>query len=287
MLEFFYMENITYILYFFFFYFGAIMGSFLNVIVAELEPNVLMGKKERKTKNISSFWKRINRRSQCNTCGHNLEFLDLFPIFSYIFTLGKCRHCGQKFSPRYLFVEIFSALVFLGMFYKIFDGKFDSSFFWNFGFLTLIFSGLILIFLFDLKHKIIPDLVLIPVGILSLIYLYFFGELNLTIIWHSLLTAFPFFAFWFFSNGKAMGFADWKLVLLLSLFLRDINQLYSFGVLAFWYGAVYAIGIMIFSKKYKLKSEVPFGPFILLSFWTIYFFNFDVLNFVGKVLGSF
>ncbi|HIP21356.1 MAG TPA: prepilin peptidase [Candidatus Pacebacteria bacterium] len=129
----------------------------------------------------------MNRRSHCNTCGHKLEVLDLFPIFSYIFTLGKCRHCGAKFSSRYLLVEIFSGIIFMGLFYKIFFGVLDSEFLINFISLTFIFSGLILIFLFDLKHKIIPNLVIYPLYVLSLIYLFFNNLLNLEVILYAIV----------------------------------------------------------------------------------------------------
>jgi len=49
------MEIIIYLIYFFGFYFGAIMGSFLNVIAFELEENVFKNKEERKEKGIKSF----------------------------------------------------------------------------------------------------------------------------------------------------------------------------------------------------------------------------------------
>jgi len=49
------MEIIIYLMFFFTFYFGAIMGSFLNVIVFELEVNVFKTKEERRKKGIKSF----------------------------------------------------------------------------------------------------------------------------------------------------------------------------------------------------------------------------------------
>lgn len=263
------------------------MGSFLNVIAFELEENVFKNKEERKEKGIKSFWERINRRSHCNTCGHKLEVLDLFPIFSYIFTLGKCRHCGAKFSSRYLLVEIFSGIIFMGLFYKIFFGVLDSEFLINFISLTFIFSGLILIFLFDLKHKIIPNLVIYPLYVLSLIYLFFNNLLNLEVILYAIVWALPFWGLWFISSGKWMGYADWKLVLLLGLFLGDLGKIYSFGMLSFWYGVLYAVPLMYLSKKYKMNSEIPFGPFIILSFLTVYIFDINILELTSKFMGLF
>ena len=263
------------------------MGSFLNVIVFELEVNVFKTKGEREEKGVKSFWERINRRSHCNTCGHKLGFLDLFPIFSYIFTWGKCRHCGAKFSPRYLLVEIFSGIIFMGLFYKIFLGVLDSEFLINFIGLTFIFSGLILIFLFDLKHKIIPNLVLYPLYVLSLTYLFFNNLLNSEVILLAIIGALPFWGLWFISSGKWIGYADWKLVFLLGLFLGDLGKIYSFGMLSFWYGVLYAIPLMYLSKKYKMNSEIPFGPFIILSFLTVYISNLNILEVTAKIMNLF
>ena len=53
------------------------------------------------------------KHSYCPNCNHKLGFLDLFPVFSYIFLLGKCRYCKNKIRSRYLILEIFSGITFL------------------------------------------------------------------------------------------------------------------------------------------------------------------------------
>ena len=77
---------------------GAVIGSFLNVVIIRIprhEP-------------ISG----AHNRSHCMSCGHQLGTLDLVPIFSYIFLGGKCRYCKAKISPRYWIVELITALSF-------------------------------------------------------------------------------------------------------------------------------------------------------------------------------
>ena len=54
-----------------------------------------------------------HKRSYCPKCNHRLEFLDLIPIFSYIFLGGKCRYCKEKIRPRYLILECISGVTFL------------------------------------------------------------------------------------------------------------------------------------------------------------------------------
>jgi prepilin signal peptidase PulO-like enzyme (type II secretory pathway) len=268
----------------------------LNVVVIELEDFVFSEKNFKKR--IKNFWKKINRRSACSQCKKKLTSIDLFPVFSYIFLWGKCRNCKEKISPRYFFVEIFSGILFLGLFWKIlefqeqFSGFFapvilDISFWWEFIFFLPILCGLILIFLFDWKHKIIPDAVIFPTFIYSIFFIIFDFQKNIFIfenlledIFRAFSFAVPFFAIWFFSKGRAMGFADWKLIFLLSLFLDNPmqNLLFVFG--AFWVGAIYSIPLLI-SKNKKMKSQIPFGPFILISFLLVYFFNLSYYSFLN------
>lgn len=75
---------------------GAVIGSFLNVVIIRIprhEP-------------ISG----AHNRSHCMNCGHQLGTLDLVPIFSYIFLGGKCRYCKARISPRYWIVELVTAV---------------------------------------------------------------------------------------------------------------------------------------------------------------------------------
>lgn len=53
------------------------------------------------------------KHSYCPNCNHKLGFLDLFPIFSYLFLRRKCRYCHNKIRPRYFILELFSGIVFL------------------------------------------------------------------------------------------------------------------------------------------------------------------------------
>lgn len=78
---------------------GTVFGSFFTLAVHRIP------RKEDIT----------HERSYCPNCNHKLQFLDLIPVFSYIFLGGKCRYCKNKIRPRYLILEICSGLVFLFM----------------------------------------------------------------------------------------------------------------------------------------------------------------------------
>lgn len=84
----------------FVFAFGLVVGSFLNVLIARLpfEKSVI--------------WPG----SRCFTCLQPLRLADNLPVIGYLRLRGKCRHCGAKFSCRYLWVELFTGLAFVGLF---------------------------------------------------------------------------------------------------------------------------------------------------------------------------
>lgn len=91
------MDLINLIFYITMFIIGSLLGSFFTLAVYRIPLK----------QDIT------HERSYCPNCNHRLEFLDLIPIFSYIFLGGKCRYCKQKIRPRYLILEISSGLVFL------------------------------------------------------------------------------------------------------------------------------------------------------------------------------
>lgn len=85
------------IIYIFTFLIGITFGSFFTLAVYRIPLG----------KDIT------HERSFCPNCNHKLGFLDLIPIFSYIFLGGKCRYCKQKIRPRYLLLELLSGIVFV------------------------------------------------------------------------------------------------------------------------------------------------------------------------------
>ena len=60
--------------------------------------------------------------SSCPKCGHRLGPMENIPIFGWIWLRGKCKGCGMPISPRYLIIEVVTALLFAGM-----DGRSDRS----------------------------------------------------------------------------------------------------------------------------------------------------------------
>jgi prepilin signal peptidase PulO-like enzyme (type II secretory pathway) len=85
-----------------------------------------------------------------------------------------------------------------------------------------------------------------------------------------LLSGFFGVMFWF-SKGKWIGGGDVKLGFWLGL-LVGLKMVYFLILLAYTSGAIVAIFLLIFSKK-KMKSEIPFGPFLIISSVVIIFYQ--------------
>jgi len=263
------MDFTSFVLYFFIFVFGLCAGSFLNVVIFRLEfPNF-------------SFWKNLGgkNRSQCRNCKHQLNWQDLFPVFSFLFLKGRCRYCKEKISWQYPLVELATGVIF----FLIFHAQIISVLNWNFlNILSLIFffyiaCVLIIIFVYDLKHYIIPDKILFPSIIITFIYQLF---LNFNLIGNYLIagligTGF-FLAIFLLSKGNAIGFGDVKLAFLIGIFLGLPNILTAL-FLAFFFGAIISIILMIFYDK-KMKSEIPFGPFLVLGTFLALFYGTEIIN---------
>ncbi len=254
----------------FVFLFGVIIGSFLNCVIYRLEQE-----------------KSLQGRSFCPNCKHTLSWMDLFPVFSWVFLAGKCRYCAKKISMQYPAVEIVTGLIFLAIYNFKFEilNQFEILKFLNLAFLLYVASVLIIIFIYDLKHYIIPDKVLFP-AIFVTVFFRFFENLAISnwilnsnfkfqisnYILAAIIASGFFLIIFLISRGKWMGFGDVKLAILMGLLLGLPNVLAALFI-AFFLGAIIGVILMALQKK-GLKSEIPFGPFLIAgTFFAMLFGN--------------
>lgn len=258
----------------FVFIFGTIIGSFLNVVIYR----------------YNSGSSPLTGRSQCFSCGKTLNWYELIPLFSFLFQKGRCRECSVKLSWQYPIVEALSGIIFVSVF-LLGRPPLETVI------LIVIFSTLLVIAVYDLRHKIIPDGLVALFAVLGLVM--FFTEVDITRAFHfpfvwTLIAGpmlfFPFWFLWFISQGRWLGLGDGKLALGIGWFLGATLG-GSAIMLAFWIGAAYALAIMATqrvaiiasayaSQKSKvlksetsltMKSEIPFGPFLILATLIVYF----------------
>ena len=247
------------------FVFGAVVGSFLNVIILRLNTG----------KSI------VSGRSKCFTCAKKLKWHELLPIASFVFLRGKCSACKAKISWQYPAVETITGIFFVLLFQQ-------SQKFFDFGFLILIFSILIIIAIYDYHHQIIPNLfvwIFNGLAFLGLFNSFRISDFGFRILnWNNLLAGFILFVFfallWGVSRGRWMGFGDAKLALGIGWLLGMAKGAAAI-TLAFWIGAIAGVLLIYLSKnKYGMKSSIAFGPFMILGTAISFFWGEKIISFL-------
>jgi leader peptidase (prepilin peptidase) / N-methyltransferase len=259
---------------FFVFVVGAIIGSFLNVFLLRFHTG-----------------RSLNGSSHCMSCLAKLHWYELLPLISYISLRGRCRKCGSRFSARYAVVEcvsgIMAVLAVLGTHAIEY-----------FAVMFILAMLCVVIIFYDIDHYIIPDEFVYGIWILFALYggmlwqeygfdLQMFAGMVLA----GLLAGIFFFILWWYSAGTWLGFGDVKLIIPLGMFV-GMSHIFSFIVLSFWIGAgisLLLLGYQYFKKRgqqhlrffhsgFTMKSEVPFAPFLVISFVMTFWLKIDILD---------
>jgi leader peptidase (prepilin peptidase)/N-methyltransferase len=132
---------------FFFFLFGIVIGSFLNVCISRIPEDLSI----------------VSPASRCPRCLNPIKPYDNIPVFSWLLLRGKCRNCALPISPMYPLVEFATGLIFILAYYE-----------YGLSLLTLkwlIFSCLIIVLVVtDLRVRLLPDLVNFPGLAMGLVF---------------------------------------------------------------------------------------------------------------------
>lgn len=258
------MDYITFCLVFIF---GAIIGSFLNVVAFRLKTG-----------------RTVGGRSFCFSCGKTLGAFELVPVLSFLIQKGKCRGCKSPISKQYPVVEILTGVVFGFIALNV------SSVFWFFLY-SSAFSILIVIAIYDARHKIIPDslaFIFAVLGFIAMLNTYWNSLISLPALLAFLagpILFLPFFLLWFLSKGVWMGLGDAKLAIGIG-WLLGLASGFSAIIIGIWIGALWSIGAMLLSKakssksvkKINLKSEIPLAPFLILGTFLSFLLQPDIFN---------
>jgi leader peptidase (prepilin peptidase)/N-methyltransferase len=123
----------------FFFLFGLVIGSFLNVCITRIPEEVSI----------------VSPGSRCPRCEKPIKPYDNVPVFAWIWLRGKCRNCGLPISPMYPVVELVTGLLFVGCYLEF--GISQATVKWLF-FICLI----IILTVTDLRVRLLPDVITWP-----------------------------------------------------------------------------------------------------------------------------
>lgn len=262
--------NMDILTFSFMFLLGLVIGSFLNVVIYRFNSG-----------------KTIGGRSICLACSKTLNWYELIPVLSFLFQKGRCRGCASKISHQYPLVELVTGFVFAliaSHFLPILSVY--SSYLFLLLYFSFVFSLLIVIAVYDIRHKIIPDSLVyffVVVSFCSLWFHYTGSELvfvnpSLLSIFAGPILALPFALIWLFSQGKLMGLGDAKLIIGIG-FLLGFSQGIAAIIIAFWIGAVASLIILLFGRfKITMKTELPFAPFLILGTFLSFIYSIDVFS---------
>ncbi len=249
---------------------GLIFGSFANVVVDRGEAG-----------------EGLNGRSRCDRCKKKLCWYDNIPLLSYLLLKGKCRQCQKRISWQYPAVEWLFGLgfVFIAWRTNFILGFLDKAEIIDTTFYLAIGFVLLTILVWDLKHMIIPDGLVVGGLVLAGIYFGyqylispdFLMSVNTDLtrnVLGGLLTSGFFYAMFRFSNGRWIGGGDVKLGALVG-FLVGWDGVYFLLMVAYVLGSIPAIYLLI-TKKATVKTRIPFGPFLVISALLVSLFREDI-----------
>lgn len=240
----------------FFIIIGLIFGSFFAALSYRLPREISISK----------------GRSMCPRCKSPISWYDNIPLFSYIFLWGKCRHCKKLISPRYFIIELATAIGFF------FVGSLGYDLIHTL-FLLIIFSILVLIFVIDLEHQIIPDSLVFTGIFVTFAKLIIVDNQGIYQGFVSGLFAATFLLIvHLLTKGKGMGLGDVKFAILGGLLMGPkLTPVWLF--LAFLTGAIVGI-ILILGRRAGLKDKIAFGPFLIVGLVATYIWGPFIYRFL-------
>lgn len=239
-------------IYILIFAFGAVIGSFLNVLIYRLPRHL-------------NFVKGF---SFCPNCEHRLYPKDLVPIFSWLFLGGKCRYCSEPISPRYMIVELISGLLALALyiFYPLPQA----------GLLFVVGAILLVLTLIDADTQEIPDSLNIAILLCGIAAIWVMGDVTiLSRVIGIFAISVPLLLIAILISG-AFGGGDIKLMAAAGFLLGWQNAIVAtfIGIIL---GGVYGI-ILLARRKKGRKEHFAFGPCLAVGI-------FSALLWGDKIIG--
>lgn len=240
--------------------FGAVVGSFLNVVILRLPTG---------DQSI------IFPGSHCPRCSTPLAWYDNIPVLSFIALRGKCRHCRAGISIQYPVVELLMALLSAALLYR-FDLTLAAA-----GYFLFCAALLVIIFI-DIHHQIIPDVISLP----GIVAGFFFSLASDSLTWQSSLIGLLLgggvlyavaLAYALLRKIDGMGGGDIKLLAMIGAWLGW--QSLPFVILVSSATGSIAGLIAMRSQRKGGQTRIPFGPFLSLAALLYTFFSREILYF--------
>ncbi|HEX8742961.1 MAG TPA: prepilin peptidase [Thermoleophilaceae bacterium] len=220
---------------------GLLIGSFLNVVAYRVPRGESL----------------VKPGSHCTTCGEAVKPWDNVPVLSWLVLRGRCRGCGESISARYPIIELMTGVVFAVI--ALVNGlDLDLLVELPFAAMLIAVAGI------DLEHRIVPNKILLPMGVWGIAATAFVDAGRLPEALIAGAAAFTFLLVVALIHPRGMGMGDVKLVGVMGIYLgASVAPALLIGFLA---GSL--VGIAIMAKHGAAdgrKRGVPFAPFLALG----------------------
>jgi len=219
---------------------GLAVGSFLNVCIYRLP------------RRESLAWPG----SHCPSCGAPIRWYHNIPVISYLALGARCHSCKSRIVVRYPLVELVTALLFVGTLVWFPPGPLLAS--------RLVFGcALIVLFVIDLDHRILPNVITVP-GIIVGFLFSLFAEpgWRLSLLGILIGGAIPFAIAWAYERVRGvegLGMGDVKMLAMIGAFLGAPLTVLTL-VLASFTGSLFGLGFIAAGRG--AKYALPFGTFL-------------------------
>ncbi len=239
---------------------GAIVGSFLNVVIARVPTGQSIAYPP----------------SYCPACRHEIRWYDNIPILGYFMLLGRCRDCGGRISIRYPLIEFVFACMSLGLYLKY--GLSPA-----FGVFFIFAAAMVAVFWIDLDHMIIPDVISLNGTVVGLAVVtagivpgltWKDGFIGLAL--GALILYIPAVLYERIRGLEGLGGGDIKLLAMVGAFLGPYGVIFVLFFASF-IGSLVAVASMAL-RRTESSSPIPFGPFLTAAAVLYVFVGQDLVD---------
>lgn len=251
---------------------GLLVGSFLNVVIYRLPRMLERGWRTQCRELLEPAatelppverFDLVAPRSHCPHCGHVITAWENIPLLSYLWLRGRCAECREPIPLRYPFVELLT-------------GVLSGLVAWQFGFSVQTAAalpltwGLLALSVIDLDHKLLPDVITLPLLwlglLLSLVPVFAASQpaivgaaAGYVVLWG------VYQAFKAATGKEGMGYGDFKLLAMLGGWF-GWQALPLIVLLSSLVGAVSGT-LQILLRGHDRSVPIPFGPYLAAAGW--------------------